>query len=228
MSEDSPTKRLSQIFESLSCLSDFQQQLQKSDNIKQQQKQQQQHQQQKYGTSSSTASSHSHHSNQKQSLSGSSTSTSLSSSSNQKLNVIPPPIPSHVGGGSSLGSLSCGGGGGGGSSGSGSASIGYYLDNPSSRLMMGSRSTPNSPRLLPKRSRMPPVLAPRPNAALIANPALIALDNDAPWPPFSSSSDHLDVHQTNNYHQSLPPEVNFISFSYAFNYFILFFFIMFR
>lgn len=210
MSEDSPTKRLSQIFESLSCLSDFQQQLQKSDNNKQQ-KQQQQH---KYGTSSSNTSSLSHHSNQKQSLSGSSTSTSLSSSSNQKLNVLPPPIPSLVGGsggggiGSSSGMLS-GGGAGGGVSSSGSASIGYYLDNPSSRLMMGSRSTPNSPRLLPKRSRMPPVLAPRPNAALIANPALIALDNDAPWPPFNSSSDHLDVHQTNNYHQSLPPEVSF-------------------
>lgn len=196
MSEDSPTKRLSQIFESLSCLSDFQQQLQKSDSSGSSS-----NKHHKYVPSSSASSL----SNQKQSLSGSSTSTSLSSSSNQKLNVsqLPPPIPSHVGGG---GSQSVGGGSVASNS-SGSASIGYYIDNPLSRLMMGSRSTPNSPRLLPKRSRMPPVLAPRPNAALIANPALIALDNDAPWPPFNSSSDHLDVHQSNNYHQSLPPEV---------------------
>lgn len=43
-----------------------------------------------------------------------------------------------------------------------------------------------------------------PNAAVIANPSLVALDSDAPWPPFCSLTDSLDVHQVNNYHQGLP------------------------
>lgn len=72
---------------------------------------------------------------------------------------------------------------------------------------MGSRSTPNSPRLMPKRSRAPPSVPQRPNAAIIANPSLVALDAEAPWPHFSSLTDHLDVHQINNYGQGLP-EIN--------------------
>lgn len=74
-------------------------------------------------------------------------------------------------------------------------------------VAMGSRSTPNSPRLMPKRSRAPPTVPQRPSAAIIANPALMALDAEAPWPHFSTLTDHLDVHQVNNYSQGLP-EIN--------------------
>ena len=80
------------------------------------------------------------------------------------------------------------------------------VNNQSSRILMGSRSTPNSPRLMPKRNR-PPVITPRPNAAMIANPSLAALDDGAPWPHFLSLTEHLDVHQVNNYNQG-PPEIN--------------------
>lgn len=84
---------------------------------------------------------------------------------------------------------------------------------------MGSRSTPNSPRLMTRRSRThaaaPPPLAQRqPNAALIASPALSQFDGnsggssgDSSWQHFTSLTDHLDVHQVNNYSQGLP-EIN--------------------
>lgn len=49
---------------------------------------------------------------------------------------------------------------------------------------------------------IPPRVAP--NASMIANPSLAALDSDAPWPAFSSLTDNLDVHQVNNYSQGLP------------------------
>lgn len=79
---------------------------------------------------------------------------------------------------------------------------------PTSRVLIGSRSTPNSPRLMPKRSRVPPAVPQRPNASAVApNPALAALDTEAPWPHFSTLTDHLDVHQVNNYNQGLP-EIN--------------------
>lgn len=83
-----------------------------------------------------------------------------------------------------------------------------FVDGQSGRVLMGSRSTPNSPRLLPKRARQPPAIPQRPNAAFIANPALVALEKDAPWPNFNASNEHIDGHASNNtYHQSLPPEV---------------------
>lgn len=207
MSEDSPTKRLSQIFESLSCLSDFQQQLQQKDK-KYVNHHHHQHNQsssaQSTTSSSSTATTSSSHKqqlpqqqtpagpsslqSQLQSCSGSS--TSLSSSSNQIQNST------------KLIGLPSG--------------VGQYNDNGHNRILLGSRSTPNSPRLMPKRSRQPPAIPQRPNAAHIANPALVALDNDAPWPNFSSSNDHIDQQQQqqhqqpNSYHQGLP-EVCFLN-----------------
>lgn len=86
-----------------------------------------------------------------------------------------------------------------------------------------SRSTPNSPRLMPKRHRAPPAVPQRPNAAHIANPALLSLENmttgrtdgDEPvtaghggsWSHFSALTEHLDVRQVNNYAQAMP-EIN--------------------
>ncbi|XP_037726728.1 uncharacterized protein CG43867 isoform X4 [Drosophila subpulchrella] len=91
----------------------------------------------------------------------------------------------------------------------------------------GTASTPNSPRLLPRRIPPPPPipakpkqvkadqqpkdLPPRDSTATVqynANPLLAALDApDAPWPHFSTLTEHLDVHQVNNYGQALP-EIN--------------------
>ena len=182
MSDESPTRRLSQIFGSLSCLSD----LQKQEHLRQ-------------DSNSYTSTSHANSNlpkskSQQKYVSTSTSTTSLPSTSNQgntnnRLNVPLPPTPS--------------------SSSSSSSSAMTPLANPSQsvRLMIGSRSTPNSPRLMPKRQRAPPAIPQRPSAALIASPALAALDSEAPWPHFSSLTDHLDVRQVNNYTQGLP-EIN--------------------
>lgn len=154
MSDESPTKRLSQIFGSLSCLSDIKsteplkKDTSKDNHVQSHSKQSQ------YNFAQTT-----------------SPPISLPSSSNQANRLQ----TNHI---------------------------------PTSRVLMGSRSTPNSPRLMPKRSRIPPAVPQRPNAAtLITNPALAALDSEAPWPHFSTLTDHLDVHQVNNYNQGLP-EIN--------------------
>ncbi|XP_041674412.1 uncharacterized protein CG43867 isoform X3 [Drosophila eugracilis] len=86
-------------------------------------------------------------------------------------------------------------------------------------------STPNSPRLLPRRVPRPPPIPAKPNQVKASaeqtpsreqttavqssvNPVLAALDApDAPWPHFSTLTEHLDVHQVNNYGQALP-EIN--------------------
>lgn len=86
-------------------------------------------------------------------------------------------------------------------------------------------STPNSPRLLPRRAPRPPPIPAKPNQVkadqqskdaqarnsttttvqATVNPVLAALDApDAPWPHFSTLTEHLDVHQVNNYGQALP------------------------
>ncbi|XP_067636233.1 uncharacterized protein CG43867 isoform X3 [Eurosta solidaginis] len=117
-----------------------------------------------------------------------------------------------------------------------------------------SQSTPNSPRLMPRRSQRPPPIPAKPSAATLQsasasggvagnggatskkqagvtsvsgaeqpdssavqhssaiaaaaiNPGLAALDTDAPWPHFSTLTEHLDVHQVNNYAQPVP-EIN--------------------
>ncbi|XP_037934744.1 uncharacterized protein CG43867 isoform X2 [Teleopsis dalmanni] len=110
-----------------------------------------------------------------------------------------------------------------------------------------SQSTPNSPRLMPRRAQRPPPIPAKPNLNLIdpvsgsvscagaaangatapsksssltaektnlisgsaaaINPILTALDTDAPWPHFSMLTEHLDVHQVNNYSQPVP-EIN--------------------
>ncbi|EDW43754.1 GM19014 [Drosophila sechellia] len=77
-------------------------------------------------------------------------------------------------------------------------------------------STPNSPRLLPRRAPRPPPIPAKPNQVKAdqqskdaqarnsttttvqstVNPVLAALDApDAPWPHFSTLTEHLDVHQ---------------------------------
>ncbi|XP_018797059.1 PREDICTED: uncharacterized protein CG43867 isoform X1 [Bactrocera latifrons] len=109
-----------------------------------------------------------------------------------------------------------------------------------------SQSTPNSPRLMPRRVQRPPPIPAKPSAASLQsaggggggamakkpvsatgsdaseksdtgtaqstagaaiNPGLAALDTDAPWPHFSTITEHLDVHQVNNYAQPVP-EIN--------------------
>ncbi|XP_055545921.1 uncharacterized protein CG43867 isoform X5 [Wyeomyia smithii] len=202
MTDESPPRRLSQIFDPLTSLSDLEQ-------IQQQIQQHQQHLQQqahfKYAqgapSNSSSPSStllqlqqHQQQQQQQQqrqsgggySYNTASSSTSLSSASNKSAKL------------------------------SSSSSTSSYVGGPPpglSRIVMGSRSTPNSPRLAARRgtgpSNRPPMVPPRaqPNAAIIANPSLAALDSDAPWPAFGSLTDNLDVHQVNNYHQGLP-EIN--------------------
>lgn len=183
MTDESPPRRLSQIFDPLTSLTDLEQ-------IQQQIQQHQQHLQQqnhlKYGGH------HLHQSGSGYNYNTASSSTSLSSASNQSAKL------------------------------SSSSSTSSYIGGPPpglNRIVMGSRSTPNSPRMVARRgvasgaSSRPPMVPPRgsaggpgssPNAAIIANPSLVALDSDAPWPPFSSLTDSLDVHQVNNYHQGLP------------------------
>ncbi|XP_041631071.1 uncharacterized protein CG43867 isoform X1 [Drosophila kikkawai] len=90
-------------------------------------------------------------------------------------------------------------------------------------------STPNSPRLMPRRVPRPPPIPAKPGQVKVVessrdpppardqaqnqmqasvNPMLAALDApDAPWPHFSTLTEHLDVHQVNNYGQALP-EIN--------------------
>ncbi|XP_055606387.1 uncharacterized protein CG43867-like isoform X10 [Uranotaenia lowii] len=214
MSDETPPRRLSQIFEPLTSLSDLEQ-------IQQQIQQHQQHIHQqnllKYGgppgagggggpSASSSTSTLLQHQQQHSGLGGgggpysygtTSSSTSISSVSNQSAKM------------------------------SSSSSTSSYVGGPPpglNRIVMGSRSTPNSPRLMQRRGGggssgaggggggRPPMVPPRssgvgPSAAIIANPSLAALDSDAPWPAFGSLTDNLDVHQVNNYHQGLP-EIN--------------------
>ncbi|XP_038119888.1 uncharacterized protein CG43867 isoform X4 [Culex quinquefasciatus] len=212
MSDETPPRRLSQIFDPLTSLSDLeqiQQQIQQHQQhlLQHQQQQQQQQNHHKYGVvhgggpsnSSSTSTLLQHHmSSGAYSYNTASSSTSLSSASNQSAKM------------------------------SSSSSTSSYVGGPPpglNRIVMGSRSTPNSPRLMARRgggggpgpssggggsSSRPPMIPPRvapPNASMIANPSLAALDSDAPWPAFSSLTDNLDVHQVNNYSQGLP-EIN--------------------
>lgn len=187
MSDESPTRRLSQIFGSLSCLSDLQHQEQLKKEI--------------YGTSGSSASSaYKYASNTSSSTSSSSaaatSATSLPSTSNQ---TTPTSVPTSM---TRLLQPS-----------SHNNSVSPNLSHQ--RIMMGSRSTPNSPRLMPKRQRAPPAVPQRPSAALIANPAMGATmdgggghgGDHQSWSHFSSLTDHLDVRQVNNYSQGLP-EIN--------------------
>lgn len=155
MSDESPTRRLSQIFGSLSCLSE----LQNHGNLRKDES--------------------------KVPQTGSSP---IPSASNQNGNRLQTSANTSV-----RGAVYTGGGGP--SSSSGKTS--------STHIIMGSRSTPNSPRLMPKVQRLPPPAVPqRPSAALIASPALVAMDVH-----FSSLTDHLDVRQVNNYNQGIP-EIN--------------------
>ncbi|KFB40773.1 AGAP001934-PA-like protein [Anopheles sinensis] len=123
-----------------------------------------------------------------------SSSTSLSSVSNQSTKLSSSSSTgSYIGG--TLGSGGSGSGGGGG----GGGGMGLPVPPPHvlGRIMMGSRSTPNSPRLMSRRNgsggggggpggSKPPPIPQKPSAAYIANPSLVALDCDAPWPPFTS------------------------------------------
>jgi hypothetical protein len=157
MSDKSPPRRLSQIFDPLTSLSELQQHLLATN------------QPFNYATASNPLIPQPFNYN-----TASSTSTSLSSASNQSTKLS-------------------------------SSSSGSYANAPvaSGRVLLGTRSTPNSPRLLSRRAR-PPLIPQKPNASFIANPSLVALDTGAPWPTFSSLTESLDVHQVNNYQQDLP------------------------
>lgn len=166
MSDESPTRRLSEIFGSLSCLADLKTSLESQLQVN--------------GHGNSTTINNQHQSGHGNVASSSSTASNgasprLSRLSAQFTGSTPTALPISV----------------------------------VRSVTMGSRSTPNSPRLMPKRSRAvpPPQIPQRPNATMIANPSLAALDAEAPWPHFSLLTDHLDVHQVNNYNQGLP-EIN--------------------
>uniref|UniRef100_A0A182VR11 Uncharacterized protein n=1 Tax=Anopheles minimus TaxID=112268 RepID=A0A182VR11_9DIPT len=130
-----------------------------------------------------------------------SSSTSLSSVSNQSTKLSSSSSTgSYIGG--TLGSGGSGSGGGGG----GGGGVGLPVPPPHvlGRIMMGSRSTPNSPRLMSRRNgsgSKPPPVPQKPNAAYIANPSLVALDCDAPWPPLSSlGPDPLSMVEGHHHH----------------------------
>nr|XP_040229600.2 uncharacterized protein CG43867 isoform X9 [Anopheles coluzzii] len=114
-----------------------------------------------------------------------SSSTSLSSVSNQSTKLSSSSSTgSYIGG--TLGSGGSGSGGGGAGGGGG---LPVPPPHVLGRIMMGSRSTPNSPRLMSRRNgsgSKPPPVPQKPTAAYIANPSLVALDCDAPWPPLGN------------------------------------------
>uniref|UniRef100_A0A182YNY9 Uncharacterized protein n=1 Tax=Anopheles stephensi TaxID=30069 RepID=A0A182YNY9_ANOST len=119
-----------------------------------------------------------------------SSSTSLSSVSNQSTKLSSSSSTgSYIGGTLGSGGSGSGGGGGGGGSGGGGGGLPVPPPHVLGRIMMGSRSTPNSPRLMSRRNgsgSKPPPVPQKPNAAYIANPSLVALDCDAPWPPLGN------------------------------------------
>lgn len=189
MADDSPTHRISQIFNSLSGLTELQRQQNQLPNRSIQ------HNSESPGTETGIyESSNVSTTSTASSSSSSATAAGHSSSSLPFVSVTP---------NTSLPSTSA----------------------PSrSHQSISSRSTPNSPRLVPKRHRAPPAVPQRPNAAHIANPALLSLENmttgsgagdgtipatahGGSWSHFSSLTEHLDVRQVNNYAQAMP-EIN--------------------
>ncbi|TMW45516.1 hypothetical protein DOY81_009402, partial [Sarcophaga bullata] len=99
------------------------------------------------------------------------------------------------------------------------------------QVLQSTQSTPNSPRLMPRRHSKPPPIPAKPSSIantsstastssagssnLLSNqkdtaqlnPASSLDGADAPWPHFSTLTDYLDVHQVNNYGQQVP-EIN--------------------
>ncbi|KAI9590641.1 hypothetical protein GQX74_008808 [Glossina fuscipes] len=114
------------------------------------------------------------------------------------------------------------------SAGSGSVGSGgsgrHALENSSSPpcsstgLQCAAQSTPNSPRLMPRRTqRVPPIPVKPSNVNLSAAPSMTAekserhvsgAESDASWPHLSTLTDYLDVHQVNNYPAGAMPEIN--------------------
>lgn len=89
------------------------------------------------------------------------------------------------------------------------------------RTQATAQSTPNSPRLMPRRPQKPPPIPAKPTGSGANNPSgtnqnatlkdqsqvnpASSLDGaDAPWPHFSALTEYLDVHQVNNYSQGVP------------------------
>ncbi|XP_059223825.1 uncharacterized protein CG43867 isoform X2 [Stomoxys calcitrans] len=87
------------------------------------------------------------------------------------------------------------------------------------RTQVTAQSTPNSPRLMPRRTQKPPPIPAKPTGNVSGssgsspkdpgqvNPASSLDGSDAPWPHFSALTEYLDVHQVNNYSQGVP-EIN--------------------
>uniref|UniRef100_A0A1A9VRB4 Uncharacterized protein n=1 Tax=Glossina austeni TaxID=7395 RepID=A0A1A9VRB4_GLOAU len=88
----------------------------------------------------------------------------------------------------------------------------------STGLQCAAQSTPNSPRLMPRRTqRVPPIPVKPSNVNLSATPSMTAekserhvsgAESDASWPHLSTLTDYLDVHQVNNYPAGAMPEIN--------------------
>ncbi|XP_058061426.1 uncharacterized protein CG43867 [Anopheles bellator] len=242
MTEESPPRRLSQIFDPLMSLSELQAQIQQQQHQLAHLKyvggggggsSQTNHPQQQYGAgpaivpSSSTQTFSSSSTLQHPSNGGvggtnggcynynttASSSTSLSSASNQSTKLSSSSSTgSYVGG-----TLTSGGSGsGGGGSAGGTGALPVAPPHVLGRIMMGSRSTPNTPRLMSRRNgsntsgSKPPPIPQKPNAAYIANPSLVALDCDAPWPPFDpmATDGHHHGHQAGGNYLHHQPEIN--------------------
>uniref|UniRef100_A0A1A9WDP2 Uncharacterized protein n=1 Tax=Glossina brevipalpis TaxID=37001 RepID=A0A1A9WDP2_9MUSC len=87
----------------------------------------------------------------------------------------------------------------------------------STGLHCAAQSTPNSPRLMPRRTqRVPPIPVKPSNVNLSTTPSmstekserhLSGAESDASWPHLSTLTDYLDVHQINNYPAGAMPEV---------------------
>lgn len=100
------------------------------------------------------------------------------------------------------------------------------------QVLQTAQSTPNSPRLMPRRQTKPPPIPAKPSSIPSTssttssssnatnqkeggvggglNPASSLDGADAPWPHFSTLTDYLDVHQVNNYGQPIPEVCTFV------------------
>ncbi|XP_075157565.1 uncharacterized protein LOC142230826 [Haematobia irritans] len=99
--------------------------------------------------------------------------------------------------------------------GSGTAAVGQR----SHAAVAAAQSTPNSPRLMPRRTQKPPPIPAKPTGNLSgssgsspkdpsqANTASSLDGSEASWPHLSALTEYLDVHQVNNYSQGVP-EIN--------------------
>ncbi|XP_058974721.1 ell-associated factor Eaf-like [Musca domestica] len=72
------------------------------------------------------------------------------------------------------------------------------------RSQATAQSTPNSPHLMPRRTKTTTHTDQQSQQQQQVNPAASLDGAEAPWPHFSTLTEYLDVHQVNNYTQDVP------------------------